>query len=222
MESLNTYKQCEDNRLETSIKKRTRVVYLCGIPGSKLIKKDKNIYIGLCFNSLDSTIEIEMLVRKLVNDFSNIIIRFHPRMDKNTIYDIKKSLIKYKLSYSDPYNESISIFFSKTKCIIAGDSSIHLEAALAGIPSIYYNIKSSSQDDYYKFVKNKLIPSAKNYEDIKSILKKINRYKYSEKTLKKYCETYGTKYFNREEKLISEVIFDLYSNKNPRRKRIIL
>ena len=158
------------------IGKMKGIIFLTGSPRFDEIysfKSTTKIYdIGIALNMLDSCDKAMELCRYLQNHFSTkIIIRPHPRMGNLFNAQLFK---KQGLIISDSIQESSFSFLSKIKFLIANESSIHLDSALMGVPSLLYNFSDSSILDWYYYIKNGLIKVANSKEDVVAKLKYDN------------------------------------------------
>ena len=191
-------------------------VFLVGSPRFDVITKierQKSDYIGIAFNRLDNKEKILSLVKALKdNGFCNIVVRPHPQQDKNnpdwSIFTNEGCEI------SHPMQENPFIFISRLSFLIAGASSIHLEAALLRIPSIIFNMQAHNGDlDYYGYAKMCLTHIASNVEEVISSIKAP--YIPSLDTIRFYDAAIGTKYDGRSATLAAQVI-DAYLERKER------
>jgi len=124
---------------------------------------------------------------------------------------------KNNINYSDSTKVDSFSFFNEIDLLIAGDSSIHLEAALLNIPSIYFDTYKKNID-WYGFRKNNLIHYADNISEIIRLIDqfKTNMPKTREKT-KFYCDSVNTKFDGNStllaKNLISDLNFEIYFSK---------
>jgi hypothetical protein len=151
-------------------------VHLVGMPKFdsylKFRKSVKSIRsIGIPYNLNDDITILELLITALHKAFPDrtITIRKHPK-DKSEIS--LRSRFQF-LNESDPYVDSAFDFLVSQDCIIAGNSSIHLESTLLNIPSIYFRMGNDSLvHDYYGYVHNGLVSSASGIEDVITLITK--------------------------------------------------
>lgn len=112
--------------------------------------------IGIPYNLNDDPDVIRSVVRALHENFPHkqIVLRSHPK-DKSPV-DYKKEFSF--ITVSDPFQENSFDFLKHQDLVIAGNTSIHLEATLLNIPAIYFDLGGKTFiDDYYGYVKNKLV-----------------------------------------------------------------
>ena len=72
--------------------------------------------------------------------------------------------------FSDSKKQSVNNYLKNLDVLIAGNSSIHLEAAQAGLPTFYYEMSEEVMvHDYYGFVKNCLSENLKKNFSINNL-----------------------------------------------------
>lgn len=148
------------------ITKEIKRIELIGIPKFddyiSLTNKSLSVKsIGICYNLNDSLNDVLTFRKKIENDFSNIkiILRAHPndnRLKKNSRFLISNSKM-----------ENAFVFLQNVDLIVSGDSSIHLEAVMMNVVSLYFNFSKNEMDDYYGYVKNGLVSKYENYSFLK-------------------------------------------------------
>jgi hypothetical protein len=150
--------------------------------------------IGLCTNMFDPLARVEELCKTIRQHFRGfpIYIRPHPG-DKNT--DVWMELTrKYDLEFSDPRMEVSFELFRRVDAVIAGDSNIHLEAALMNIFPIYYDF-GRTELDWYGFRRNGLVEYYCEPGKVVHRLKELSQFRPSvREKAKRYCATTGTVY----------------------------
>lgn len=148
------------------------------------VNKKRNVEkIGICYNLNDDLNDVLRVVDKIKKELPEveIILRGHPN-DYRLIEDKKLNISNSKVQNSFD-------FLAKVDLIVSGDSSIHLEATIMNVVSIYYNYsKNTKMDDYYGYVKNNLISKCTNSNDLLISLK--------EESIKKTDVQYRAKYYN--------------------------
>ena len=113
--------------------------------------------IAFCLNPQDDLKIVDEAINYIITWFPNseINIRKHPRDKRKVWFDMKD------INYSQPELESTFEFLKNQDLVIAGESSIHLEATLLNIPAVQYAFsKNEKLNDYYGYVKNKMIYKA--------------------------------------------------------------
>jgi len=184
-------------------------------------EKDKNanekIIVGLAVNLLDNIDDIFDFCEQLLKfDNVNVILRNHPRQEVIQIINRFESLPNVKIEDSGRY--SAKDFFNKIDMMIAGNTSIHLEASLSRIPSYYIEFGwcSPNRQDSYGYLKSGLIdpfPNLKNLKEEDFIeLLKFNSAK-KEEALKKYSNTFKSDLAGKEGKIVALTLNEICSNK---------
>ena len=182
-------------------------VFLVGSPRfdviTQLTHQDSDL-IGIAFNQLDENEKILKLVKKLKESgFHNIVVRPHPQQDKN---NPDWSLFTDEgCEISHPLQENPFKFISRLSFLIAGASSIHLEAALLQIPSAIINLQNLEGFlDYYGYGKMGLTPIASSEEDIIELIK--NPILPDINTIRYYDATFKTNYDGKSASLAAQLI----------------
>lgn len=199
--ALRVYESISEGRLPTG------KVFLCG-QQKKVLRRFEGNSIGIAINILDSFEVIESLIERLTKDYQ-VVVRTHPKQDRafiDSLTDIIKS--NTKIEWSDSNNDSLISFFSRISSMIASNSSIHLEAALSGIPTLYLSYKDDPIEDYYGYVKNGV---SLNLDDISPSLSIREAEDYVQtstylESVRAYSETYGTRFLGRESELSANII----------------
>lgn len=148
-------------------------IFLTGSPRFDELYKYKNGLkthdIGIALNSLDLCEKVMELCKYLQKHVSKkIIVRPHPSMGK--LFDAPQ-FKNAGFEISDSTIESSFSFLSKVKYLVANESSIHLDAALMGVPSLLFNFSDGEVYDWYSYIKNGLIQLCDSYNDVIKVLK---------------------------------------------------
>lgn len=177
-------------------------------------KKQTKGEVGIAVNTLDELGEVLALLKLLTLRKSKFVVRCHPNQDDAFISILKGHLDNNCYGrISVAQNESLQVFLSGIDFLISSNSSIHIEAALNGISTIYYEFGEPKIRDYYKFVSNGISKEA-NGSSILNILDGSHLESDERKRqIKKYCQTYGTKWSGNEGKLIAEFICRIIEGK---------
>jgi len=124
--------------------------------------------IGIAFNTMDELGYVLEIVRKLKDSFPkiNFIIRPHPSDERklNLLDDIEISNAKKETAFN---------FLKRVDAIIAGESSILLEAAMLNVYPMCFGFSNVKFLDYYGFVKNNLVQYFDKVEDLNLEIKKL-------------------------------------------------
>jgi len=119
--------------------------------------------LGICSNTVDPTDSILELVNTLVNAFPDMEIAYRAHPADLRVLDLPKQVMLSNSRTENPFD-----FLKRQDIIVAGNTSIHLEAALLNVPSAYFRFGDVrvEVDDYYGFVKKGLIPATSNSEEL--------------------------------------------------------
>lgn len=210
--ALDTYRLCEDHQPNTIRNvPKPRVVLSGQKKNLKRTEHSKTAVVGVALNSLDNPKAGIDFVCSLANKGMEVCLRWHPGQAPTDIAKFKHAFSdNHKVTLSDPKQESISTFMDKVGWLVAGNSSIHLEAALAGVHPIYYELTPPEHPDYYGYVKHGLTQAAATIEDILDIIQ------YSQKdcgpnkeAVRYYSATYMTEWDGKEGDLVAECLIRL-------------
>ncbi|WP_404418463.1 hypothetical protein [Marinospirillum sp.] len=210
--AVDTYMECEPNQPNTQRKVPIPQVILSG--QKKHLKRVENSNVntvGVALNALDDVKEGIAFVKKLVAEGVNIRLRWHPGQAPRDTQAYRDTFEKNEqVVLSDPRQEAISRFMENIGWLIAGNSSIHLEAALAGVIPIYYELAPPDHPDYYGYVKHGLTQPAESVEDILKLLRQArDNHSSSEQAVRYYSSTYLTKWDGLEGELVAETLIRL-------------
>lgn len=210
--ALNTYRQCEPNQPDTSWNAPIPKVILSG--QKKHLKRSDNsnkTLVGVALNALDNAKNGIEFINGLADNGLHVRLRWHPsQTERDTaLYREAFSASKH-VSLSDPRQEPISEFMDRIGWLIAGNSSIHLEAAVAGVMPIYYELTPADQPDYYGYLKHGLCQPAASVMEVLELVRNT-RYNHSPKTeaVRYYSSTYLTEWESREGELVAECLHRL-------------
>ncbi|QDE30506.1 hypothetical protein [Shewanella polaris] len=217
--AFNTYLNCSSKYL--SINNHQTDVFLSG--QKKAINfgcKNKGKSIGIAVNILDDIDDVLHLVNILVNNKFDVVVRTHPGQKKSFVNILRHYIVKNVLvTWSNSKEDSLINFFSSVSCVIAANTSIHLEAALANLATIYYEFsKDATKPDYYGYVKNGVSFELNRGDLIRSLQEGINYCNSPSRNqaLKSYSESYATKWEHREgvlaALLIKKLLYQQHTN----------
>ncbi|MDD1782450.1 hypothetical protein LRP49_14860 [Enterovibrio sp. ZSDZ35] len=186
-------------------------VFLTG--QKKLLPRIQNkpniLSVGLALNNLDNI----HLVKKIIDDCisKNIFVRV--RLHPSQFYNYRRFIERIYggsalVCITNPSTESIHDFFSSVSFVIASNTGIHLEAALLGIFSCYFNLSNSCDyNDYYGFVKNGLCPSVGSVSEALILFKSKNMNGDEKKlAIRNYSSTFSTSWQGYESELLAILV----------------
>ncbi|MEA4994959.1 MAG: hypothetical protein VB079_00555 [Petrimonas sp.] len=200
MDSLNKYQECG------TIKGKVKLI---GMPKFDLYynsinNRNKISTFGFAFNPSDNYNDFYELSRIIHSNYPQckIIFRYHPSTD------LKLIEIPDYVCISNAREETSFKFLNKCDVIFAGNSSIHLEATLLNVISLYIDFHSQNINDYYGFISNNLI----NIVSVDNILSVLDKYMvnkpYIRNKAKYYVETINTEWDGRSTDLVIQTIIN--------------
>ena len=221
-----TYLSCyKKNKITNRIKKNAAKSKIILTGQKKIIHTNlkkfriKTLFIGLAINTLDDFSHLRLLLNNLSLAKVKCLVRLHP--NQSLLFEKKlKKYIKNKkwITLSDFKKETVGNYFRNLDIVIAGNSSIHIEAALAGLPTFYYEMSDNViKPDYYNYVKNGITKKLKNnftFQELKNLTKKTHNDTKRQQAIKKYSETYQTHWQSKEGELTQEVIKRILKNQS--------
>lgn len=132
--------------------------------------------ISIAYNQIDSLSEIKDLINLITTTFPELelTLRKHPRDNRSLTHSHKKHI-----RWSDAREVSALEYLRSQDVIIAGESSIHLEAALMNVTSIQYDLSArpGGPVDYYGFIANGLIEHAHSKVELIRIIKEQQKFR---------------------------------------------
>lgn len=207
--ALDSYLQCEKNQPDTNRQAPLPKVYLSG-QKKPIVNIDKQGIksIGIAINPLDDIDVAIEFANQLAAIGHHLIIRWHPRQSEHDIAKCRGAFVKNKyIALSDPKIEKVNDYLSRIIWLVAGNSSIHLEAALANVTSIYYELTPAHIYDYYGYVKNGLAIEANSVLQISNLIKDgISINDSAIPFIRYYSATYNTDWDGLEGQLVAEVL----------------
>jgi hypothetical protein len=183
-------------------------------------KKNFNgLQVGVATTKQDDFIFVKTILDRLLNMKLKCIVRTHPSQSLVFIKQLKEYMkVNDMLSWSNSQDQPIIEYFVNINLLIASNSGIHLEAALAGLPTFYHEMSEQVyKSDYYGFVKNNISEKLENnfsLDILESSIKKILVSKNRQLAIKNYSETFGSLWQNREGELTTLIINYILKNKS--------
>lgn len=204
--ALDTYRQCDKNQPDTVRDVPVPQVILSG--QKKLLRRSANHkrgIIGVALNALDNSQAGIQLISALSDNGLHVRLRWHPGQSDKSTSQYREAFSDSELvSLSDPSEEPVSDFMEQIGWLIAGNSSIHLEAALAGVMPIYYELTPADQPDYYGYVKHGLSRSAASVEELLALVEgTMGSHTPNIEAVRYYSSTYLTQWENKEGDLVA-------------------
>ena len=196
------------------------IVFLSGqkkILLSNFKRAKSNLTIGIAINATDDINIFKAFVTNL-NSKIDYVIRWHPGQKESDIEMLMNEIINvhFNIDYSDPKLEPQNLYFGRIDVLIAGNTSLHLEASLANIKCFYQmNTKDSINFDYYGFVGHgmiRLLPDKFSDFTLAKIEHLISDYKMRNEILKEYSETFSTQFEGHEAELSALIVQSIITN----------
>ncbi|WP_150112632.1 hypothetical protein [Marinobacter nitratireducens] len=212
------YQQCETNRhADAPYLHRETTVFFSGQkkPITRCRRSGEPV-VGVALNLLDHQENAIAFIQSLVEAGLMVRLRWHPSLSERHVRAYLEAFENHdQVSISDARSESVSAFLSSVSCLVAGNSSIHLEAALAGVKPIYYEVTSSDIPDYYGFVRQGLASEASSTDQVVSIAKSDHdTYLPDPDAVRYYSSTYLTEWDGHEGELVADVLMRLESEQS--------
>ena len=202
-------------QIYNKIGKTNSIAFLIGNP--KFDKYINNINlsekidsIGICANWLEPIDRIEELCSVLTAEFPTINFYLRPHPQDKRIFLWEKIVEKYNIKLSQSNEEFIFDFLKKVDLIFAGNTNVHLEAALVNVYPIYYDFALNPKFESYSFVKTGLCEYISDPVSAgKRIKELINNRPNIRIRTKHYCNTVNTLFDGHSSQLASELIFQI-------------
>lgn len=174
----------------------------------KSIQHSKGTQIGIGVNRLDTLDDVFAMALSL--ETKNITLRWHPGQDPKQAEAIQIFAATHGFMTSDPNKETPGVFLSTLSHLIAGNTSLILEAGLAKVSPIYWTTQTED-NDYYGFVKNGVAADGTLTDP--SILIKQNH--TDDTALRYYSASVGTPFEGHEGKCSADALLSLLGKKQP-------
>jgi hypothetical protein len=216
--SLETYRQCRKNMPYETHEISGPMVFLSG-QTKTITKANRNFgkNVGVAVNMLDDFQAANRLIHSLLEYDYEVIVRLHPRQPGADVIRFNRMYFDFsQVKFSDPVFESIDEYLGKISFLVAGNSSIHLEAALAGVVPIYFRLNDDVLFDYYGYVRNRIAIEAKSLDHVSRIID-AESYDSSidESAVRYYSASFGTRWQGREGLFISDCLVQISRERKP-------
>lgn len=212
--AMDIYKQCEVNQFESNSSAAKPKILLTGQKKPIYRSKDIKKRVGIALNALDDFEKVIKAVSDIINPTAKVTIRWHPTQPKSDIDKLSNHFFNDdRVQFSDPIKEPVGSFLMNVSYLVAGNSSIHLEAALADVLTIYYEFTKLDNPDYYGYVKNGLAQQAHSISEVKTIIQhNLPKTRNYEEAVKYYSATYSTVWEGREGELVAKCLEAILEN----------
>ena len=194
-------------------------VYLVGMASfdkhyGMINQSDHVSALGICTNLFETFNLVEELAIQFKESIPTLkcILRPHPADSRKS--DWLTMAKQFGWEYSNSEEENIFGFLNRVDAILAGDSNVHLEAALLNVYPVYFDF-SKKKMDWYGFHRNGLVVYCDDTREGTKLLKSLMKKKPDVRHLThRYCETVGTRYDGASTKLITSLIQSIISPSN--------
>jgi hypothetical protein len=214
--ALDIYRECEPNQPDTARDVPLPKVILSGQKKhlKRPINRNKSI-VGVALNALDNPKAGIEFINALADHGLNVCLRWHPAQADKDASQYRESFAgATRITLSDPRQEPVADFMERIGWLISGNCSIHLEAALAGVIPIYYELTPAEQPDYYGYVRHSLAQPAETIAEVVELIKRArDNHTPNAEAVRYYSSTYLTKWENREGELVAECLLELSDRK---------
>lgn len=216
--ALETYLGCESNRPPASRSRGKPVVVLSGQKKPLGITRAENPqWTGFAANMLDDADRIMSLVDALVAAGCPVSLRWHPRQKAEDVARFRQVYAENdRVRLSDPREEPIARYLGALKCLVSGNSSVHLEAAIAGVCCIYHEVQPPFIEDYYGYVRHGLSLRLDSLEALVEFISQPQIPTPDPESVQYYSATYGTEWHGREGELVADALIKIAKGEDPK------
>lgn len=220
MSAVETYAKCRFNSSSNSKIKKNPEIYLTGQQKYLSISQASSESIGVAINKIDNIKRICEFVEELSQHDFSIVMRWHPRQGFDDITFLTSFVdgSNSNISLSNPNEESVEKFILRVGTVVAGDSSILLEAAIGGCLPYYFRTSEILEWDYYGFVGSGLVSEIECVNDLKKGIvcgTGVSADERRKEAIKHFSETYGSSNFGKEGILVASTIKAILTDKVP-------
>ncbi len=209
LDGRNSLKQCLENG-DTSTE-----IFVAGIPKMDFTAnwnrtREEIGVVGVATNPLDDLLEVKELCLRLKSHYpdKDLILRPHQAFRQHN-ESLKQFCCDSSIEFSDPYEETANDFLTRLDILVSGQSTIHLEATLLNILSLYFPY-GGKRGDHYGFLEAKLIRECATIEQlIYEIDRSETLYPDVRSRAKPFCGSIDTRYDGHSAELIARTIQDL-------------
>lgn len=209
------YAECVTNKSGGELTQVEPKVYLTGQQKRLERSQEHPSVIGVAINLLDKPDDVMPFIERLSESGRGVCLRWHPRQSRDDV-DLYYQRFSGSGSVflSDPGKESVAGFMKRIGWLVAGNSSIHLEAALSGVLPIYFELSQVNVTDYYGYVRNGLARHADTVADIISLVEASRDcHEPNPEAVRFYSASYLTEWEGREGERVADLLLSIVRNK---------
>ncbi len=167
--------------------------------------------LGICASTLDPLDGLRELCRALHEGCDGLAVHLRPHPGDKRVDVLRHVAAESGCGFSDPRREGPAEFLRRVDAVVAGESSILLEAALLDVLPLQFQF-SGVADDYYGFARHGLVDGP--YQGVDALRARVRVLMREGKPpvrhrARRYCATIGTAYDGRSATLAAEVITDV-------------
>ena len=214
-----TYMDCEPNKPVSAPVPAQRHIFLTG--QKKPVRRVQGMAhstVGLAINTLDDVKDVMKVVTAIAEAGHALRLRWHPAMGLARVEEIRQACSSFpSVGLSDALVEPVGDFLAQVGVLVAANSSIHLEAAVAGVMPVYFEISPVSTWDYYGYVRNGVSAEAKGKEVLLDLIGNVlsGDRKLNSAAIQAYSATFDTEWESREGELAAGIIKELLDGAEP-------
>ena len=186
-------------------------IYIIGMPKFdkyyKDIKNNKILRnIAICTNGIDRIDFFENLIILLKKRYNNYNFFLRPHIADRRLDKWMQIANNNKIDFSSSEKENAFDFLKKIDLLIAGESSIHLEAVLCNVTSIFLD-SNTKEIDWYGFYKNGLVYKTSNISDV---IRLIDKFSFKLESVRHkaifFIDTINTKFDGKSSEIAKKIL----------------
>ena len=159
--------------------------------------------VGIAINKLDDFTVVSDFCAKLLayNMKIKLKIRAHPSIKHNPL-----SVHDNRIVFTNARDEDVVAFLDSIDVLISGDSGIHFDALLAGVPTMAFNFTIDEYGDNYKYIEKGMVKLAEGVDDVCLFIGSKSVQKGIDSKIQYYDESFGKKYSGHCAEIIAEFV----------------
>ncbi|MFA7482445.1 MAG: hypothetical protein WC314_18190 [Vulcanimicrobiota bacterium] len=178
------------------------------------LRQQQRQALGIGLSLGDSVDNLRHLVDSAVEAGFRVVVRTHPATSAREIDKLLRWTEGHPLlTLSEGHIEKVENFLSRIHVLIAGDTSLHLEAFLAGCFTFYYKLRADLRADYYGFCESGICLELTSEEQLTEALNGFSRAPLMAGS--KVCASLGTTFEKHPERVIVDVIRNSLNGREP-------